>query len=310
VTLQSDDDDLDQYEAWARDRLTPLLGPLRRIDRRGGPEGLHDFEADLADGSVAALEVTGEVDAQRLSLASSAERRLSSVTLPSSNLLWLVGLAASARVSAISSNDLRRLLGDLEASGRRRALDMGDYRDPFVARLGALGIESVYAVKAKAGHEGTVMVHPGVYGGWGWNGPAIDRWLDELLASDRAANKLSKLHRATAIERHLVIVLDSFSQAGMGVTLGLTARHERGAADHALPSLMPPEPLTHLWLLPVPVETREGLRWTRKSAWTVLDAWRPPSTVTPGCPTGPPPPAQARPKSPARSRGRVLGTST
>jgi hypothetical protein len=72
VTLQPEDDDLDQYEAWAHDRLTPLLGPLRRIDRRGGANGLHDFEADLADGSVAALEVTGEVDARRLDLASSA----------------------------------------------------------------------------------------------------------------------------------------------------------------------------------------------------------------------------------------------
>jgi hypothetical protein len=35
---------------------------------------------------------------------------------------------------------------------------------------------------------------------------------------------------------------------------------------------MPPESLTHLWLLPVPVETREGLRWTRGGEWTVLDA--------------------------------------
>jgi hypothetical protein len=44
VTLQPQDDDLDQYEAWAQDRLTPLLGPLRKIDRRGGPPGLHDLE--------------------------------------------------------------------------------------------------------------------------------------------------------------------------------------------------------------------------------------------------------------------------
>jgi hypothetical protein len=96
VTLQPEDDDLDQYEAWAQGRLTPLLGPLRRIDRRGGPPGLHDFEADLADGSVAALEVTVEVDDQRLDLAASAERRLSSITLPDSQFLWLVGLAATA----------------------------------------------------------------------------------------------------------------------------------------------------------------------------------------------------------------------
>ena len=109
MTLQSEADDLDQYEAWARDRLTPLLGPLRRIDRRGGPPGLHDFEADLSDGSVAALEVTGDVDAQRLQLEAAAERRLSSITLPGSKPLWVVRLAAGARVSAISPDDLRQL---------------------------------------------------------------------------------------------------------------------------------------------------------------------------------------------------------
>jgi hypothetical protein len=166
MSLQAEDDDLDEYETWARARLAPLLGPLRRVDRRGGPEGLHDFEADLADGSVAAVEVTGEVDAQRRSLAAAAERRLASVTLPGSNSLWLVGLAATARVSAIRRPELRRLLGDLEACGRRRVHDLGDYRDPFVARLVALGVESAYAVKANAGHQGTALVGPGTYGGW------------------------------------------------------------------------------------------------------------------------------------------------
>jgi hypothetical protein len=279
MSLQPEDDDLDEYEAWARARLTPLLGPLRRVDRRGGPEGLHDFEADLADGSVAALEVTGEVDAQRRSLAAAADRRLALVTLPGLRSLWLVGLAPSAQVSAIRHPELRRLLGDLEADGRRRAHDLGDYRDPFVARLVALGIESVYAVKANTGHEGTARVGPGTYGGWGWDGPTTDRWLGELLASGRGANKLGKLGRAAATQRHLVVVLDPFSQAGLGITLGLTARHERGPADYALPSLVPPEPLTHVWLLPAPVETREGLGWTRDGGWTVLAAWRPPRAL-------------------------------
>jgi hypothetical protein len=88
MTQQPQDVDLDQYEAWTRDRLTPLLGPLRRTDRRGGPSGLHDFEADLPDGSVAALEVTGEVDKSRLDLAASAERHLSSMALPNSRFSW------------------------------------------------------------------------------------------------------------------------------------------------------------------------------------------------------------------------------
>ena len=44
VTLPQERDDLDEYEAWARARLEPLLGPLRVTDRRGGPEGLHDCQ--------------------------------------------------------------------------------------------------------------------------------------------------------------------------------------------------------------------------------------------------------------------------
>jgi hypothetical protein len=272
VTLQPEDDDLDQYEAWAQDRLTPLLGPLRRIDRRGGPPGLHDFEADLADGSVAALEVTVEVDDQRLDLAASAERRLSSITLPNSQSLWLVVLAATARVNAIRPDDLRRLLGELEASGRRDAHDLGDYRDPFVTRLRALWIESVYAANTRAGSEGMVMVQAGSYGGWGWDEAAIDRWLSEFLGSDQGKNKLNKLSRAQAALRHLAVVLDPFSPAGMGIPLRLTARHERGPTDYVLPSLVAPAPLSHLWLLPAFTAREEALRWTGDDGWVVLDA--------------------------------------
>jgi hypothetical protein len=123
---------------------------------------------------------------------------------PTPRSLWLVGLAAGARVNAIKPE---RLLSDMEASGQRRTYGMGDYCDPSVARLGALEIESIYAVKAKAGSEGKVMVRPGTYGGWGWDGPAIDQWLGMLLATDQGANKVSKLSRAQAAERHLVIVL-------------------------------------------------------------------------------------------------------
>jgi hypothetical protein len=272
MTLQPQPDDLDPYETYARDRLAPLLGPLRRIDRPGGPPGHHDFEADLPNGSVAALEVTSEVDDQRLNLASAAERRLRSIAVPGSVFLWRVGLAATARVNAITPDDLRRLLNDLEASGRRSAHNIGDYQDPFVARLRALGIESIYAVTARPGSEGMVMVQAGTYGGWGWDGAAIDRWLGEFLESDQSKNKLGKLGRSQAVERHLIIVLDPFSPAGMGIPLGLTARHERGPADYVVPSLMAPEPLSHLWLLPAFTAMREALRWTRGGGWAVLDA--------------------------------------
>jgi hypothetical protein len=175
-------------------------------------------------------------------------------------------------VNAIRPDGLRRLLGELEASGRSSAHNIGDYREPFVARLQAFGVESVYAVNASAGFEGTVMVQAGNYSGWGWDGTAIDRWLDEFLVSNQGKNKLNKLGRAQAAERHLVIVVDPFSPAGMGIPLGLTARHERGPSDYAIPSLMAPQPLTHLWLLPAYMVMRDALRWTREGGWAVLDA--------------------------------------
>jgi hypothetical protein len=276
VTSPQEQHDLDEYEAWARARLEPVLGPLRVTDRRGGPEGLHDFAADLADGTVAAIEVTSEVDGRRLSLASQVERRgLVSFRVQGLNALWLVGLTAGAQVSSLSSKEkLSSLLADLEAEGRTNALDIGDYRDPFVMRLGALGIESASAVTPKAGREGTVMVRPGVYGGFGWSGSAIDTWLDELLASDRGVNKVRKLGRADASERHLAIVLDPFSPPGMGIPLALTARHERGAADYGMPSLAPPEPLTHAWLMPM-LGTSDALHWRRGTGWTIIEVQRP-----------------------------------
>jgi hypothetical protein len=54
VGTQLDDEDLDPYALWARHRLEPLPGRLRVIDRKGGPPGLHDLEADLPDGLAAA----------------------------------------------------------------------------------------------------------------------------------------------------------------------------------------------------------------------------------------------------------------
>jgi hypothetical protein len=269
---------LDPYEACASARLEPILGRLRKIDPGGGPRGLHDFEADLHDGSVAAIEVTSEVDLRRRRLEAAAEESLPAFTVPGSASLWMVALAAHAKVKKLRREDLHRLVHDLEAAGRERVLDIGDYRDPFVGRLAALGIESIYAVKAKPGSEGMVLVRAGTYFGRGWDGPTTDQWLGDVLVSNRGRNKVGKLARATAAERHLVIVLDAFSQAGMGISLALSARHERAAVKYGLPSLAPPAPLTHLWLLPRSSGTHGNLRWQRHRGWSVFEASPPAAT--------------------------------
>jgi hypothetical protein len=110
VTTRPDDEHLNDDELWARDRLEALLGSsLRVTDQRGGPPELHDFEADLPGGLVAAIEVTSEVERERLDLAASAQRHLSGLELRSSDQCWQVGLASDATINAIDPGELNCL---------------------------------------------------------------------------------------------------------------------------------------------------------------------------------------------------------
>jgi hypothetical protein len=170
---------------------------------------------------------------------------------------------------------LRDLLGDLAAAGRVDLHALHDVDDPFAVRLERLGIESVRATAANPGYEGTVVVGAGSYGALGMDGPGVDRWLGALLASEQGINKLDKLSRAGAAQRHLAVVIDINSQPGMGIPLALRARRLRGPVTYGMPSLVPPEPLTHLWLIPDAIATWEGLRWVRGSEWMILEGWQP-----------------------------------
>jgi len=264
-----DDEHLDDYERWARDCLEPSLGTLRVIDRKGGPPGRHDFEAGLPAGLAAAIEVTSTVEPHRLGVESELEQQdLSRLQLPGLTARWAVLLADSARVKvATNRGTLRHLLSELEANGSQYVHDIGDYLDPVTKRLRALGIASVYRLSTE--QQGTVYISTGAYGGIGWDGTAIDAWLEEFVASEQGVNKLGKLSRAQAAERHLAIVLDLISQPGIGISLALRARYDRGAANYALPSFAPPQPMTHLWLLPM-MQSREKLRWSRERGWAFL----------------------------------------
>lgn len=262
---------LDKFEQYARDRLEPILGPLREIDPGGGPASLHDFEADVP--GIAAIEVTSEVVPAEQELEVSARRRFSSLTLPGSGRRWLVTPASGARVNVMKSGDLRLLMHDLEADGRWSVHCQGDYLDPFVQRLRALRIDSIFSWAAGARKE-TVMAGSRVYGGWGWDGAATGAWLEDFLASPLGMNKLGKLGRARATERHLVIMLDPRSPAGLCMPVGLTGVQEPGAADTVMPSFDPPAPLTHMWLMPM-VSAWLGLSWSRRCGWAILDGRAP-----------------------------------
>src|SRR5258708_897257 len=127
MTNKSSVRELDVFEQSARERLEPTLGSLQVIDPGGGPESLHDFEADLPGGSIAAIEVTSEVNSQRLKLEASAARLLSSISVPGSRFRWLVGFDTRAKIKAINRTELCRLLFDIEQQGRRSVNGQGNY---------------------------------------------------------------------------------------------------------------------------------------------------------------------------------------
>ncbi|GAA3549730.1 hypothetical protein [Kribbella ginsengisoli] len=262
---------MDEYERWAQRQLEPVLGEMTFADRAGGPPGQHDFNATLPDGGGAAIEVTSVVDGDRRNLSASIEKKdLRGFRVSCSQRLWLVTLLSSAEVRAMSPQIIESLIGDLEAEERIQASHIGDYRDPWVERLAALGIESAHGVAASPGSEGLVYVQAGTYSGHGWTPEDVDNWLSSFLTSPQGVNKINKLAKATSVQqRHLVVVLDSFSEAGMGISLALTARRERGAADYRVPTVTPPEPVTHLWLIPG-VDQWDGLLWVRGHGWRVL----------------------------------------
>jgi hypothetical protein len=175
-------------------------------------------------------------------------------------------------VSLLNREALSSVFEQMDASGLSFASDReNDHVNPLVARLEALGIQHVRRAEHPTQVQAMVYVWCAGGAGWGWDGQGVDDWLAGFLDGSVGSSKVAKLSRAGTNERHLAIVLDGSTEAGIGIPLGLLARDELDQA-YAFPSLVPPEPLTHLWLIPEST-TGEGLTWSRTAGWTVLDAY-------------------------------------
>jgi hypothetical protein len=260
----------DDYEHLARRRLEGILGVTLNRLRPGEQGRRHDFETIQSDGQIVAVEVTSRLDARLFAQLAAIRDKSRSFDLPGSTRLWMVVLAADAQVSAIRRDEIRQLLLDLEAGGKTTANSRDDYRDPFVQRLRALRIDAVYRFGVRD-DGGKVVIEPyAMPASRGWYGTAIDEWLSEFLASGLGRSKVGKLNDvADAAERHLVIVLDPTSPEGLTIPLGLSDRDEPTAAALVMPSLVPPEQLTHLWIFAA-VHSWAGLRWARGQGWSVV----------------------------------------
>jgi hypothetical protein len=192
---------------------------------------------------------------------------LSEVTVPDSQLWWIVQLMPQADARALSgSAGLVALLTEMEQRGQSSASALSDYRDPWRNQLEALAIQSVHGIE-DSDHPGAVSVMPDFVTGWGWVRATADKWITEFLASDLGLSKLDKLAKADADERHLAVLIYPDTDAGLGIAAA-TADLLDGS-DGDLPCAEPPAPLTHLWLIAPTVPTRAFL-WARESGWAVV----------------------------------------
>jgi hypothetical protein len=268
-----DDEYLDDIERWARHNVVEkAIGRSRVTDlsRRGGPGGKHDLEADLPGRKIAAIEITSEADGARRSLRDALKRHLSAATVPGSQLAWLVNLTPQANAKALSkSAGVIALITDMEQQGELSLTTLSDYRHPLRCRLKDLGVQSVYGFACSVERRGDVYVVEDIVGGWGWVRATADKWISDFFASELGRNHLAKLERAQVDERHLIVVIDSDTDAGLGIGVALTDMPE-GAFSDDLPTAEPPAPLTRLWLMPAAFTTK-GFCWTNGSGWAVVD---------------------------------------
>lgn len=236
-------------------------------DVPGAPEGMYDFDLS-ADETAWAVEVTATTNANRKRVTAGIRSNgITSVPIEG-HTTWVVGLHDDAQVKGIAVQ-LPAVLGEMSARGQLRLSDHDDFADPLVRALDQLRVQSVYGMEGTG--EAKILLQPAAFGGWGWQGPEVDSWFSEWLQGDQAANKLRKLARSPD-RKMLVIVLDSFSQPGLGIPLGLSTRLERGA-DYVMPTVSPPPELSALWLLPDTL-SGEGLAWREGRGWSVLPPYK------------------------------------
>lgn len=265
------DERLRDDERWVRHSLERAIGPTRVIDWQGGPQSQHDLEADRPDGKIAAIEITSEADRDRLSMGAAAKRHLSGITVPGSRLVWHIQLTTEANARALSKPaGLVTLLTDMEQQGHTDAWAMSDYRDPWRDRLIALGIQAVHGFAAGSAPRGTVYVVPGIVAGWGWARASADKWIADFLASAIGKDHLDKLATASAAERHLAVLIHPDTEAGLGIAAALGDMREGALSEDYLPSVTPPSPLTHLWLIAPTVPTRAFL-WRDRLGWAAVE---------------------------------------
>lgn len=110
-----------------------------------------------------------------------------------------------------------------------------------------------------------VLLSEGTASAWGGRGERVDTWWSSMTERAQIANKVEKLRRSGSARTHLYVELDTATEHGLAISLGLDSARDEGAAPYDLPSFVPPPGVTDLWIWPD--SPGDGLHYDPARGW-------------------------------------------
>jgi hypothetical protein len=254
-------------ERLARRRLEPHVGPLEPNDVPG-TTGLADYRI-AGPGDPGHVEVTSRPDKTRKK-QQAALRRRPRFSVPSPGE-WTLYLHRKVDTRALSEDPrLPQVLQAAKEAGR--LITIGNCPREIAETMSSSGIEAA-TFRASVDPVGTVWLSTGTTGARGVQGAGVDAWLRTAFQEIGIVNHVKKLTRAGGNARHLYLEVDSSSEKGLAIAIGLDASSWPGAAPYTLPVSGPPADVTDLWIWPD--SPGPGLHFTRGGGWAIVEdvAW-------------------------------------
>ena len=250
-------------EKLARRRLEPHLGPLEPTDVPG-TSGLPDYRLN-SPGVSGHVEVTSRPDKRRRMQRAAVIKRPSFTVAKAGE--WTLYLHRKVDTRDLPKASELELV--LDAAKRAGGLIMpGNCPLEVAERMRSLGIEGARYRHAE-GSTGSVSLTGGGTGDRGVQGDDVDTWLKSAFQESGVLDHVQKLRRAGGDSRHLYLHVDSASKTGLAIAIALDSTSHPGAALYRLPTFVPPDDLTDLWVWPD--SPGPGLHYSRARGWRIVE---------------------------------------
>lgn len=240
-----------------------LPGAVVALHDDNSSAGLFDLTLTYPDGLSAAVEVTTATDGV-ITAQWEAIRRPSARWIDGSLVGgWRVCLRPGIDIRRVRSQ-LPHLLRRLEADGTTMVIVDGSCRGEHHEAARRIG--ATYLFQSETDHPGSIYpdIELPLDRSGGWEQPtvnAIAEWIGEFLRAPEQEDNLRKLAISTRTERHLFVILHTFTTAPFTVSGPLMFDDQR--VPVVAPSL--PGQVTHLWMMSA--WSSGGIRWDPTTGW-------------------------------------------